>query len=402
MRHAMNLAVAFVTVVAFIAIEASAQPAGTKDQAIQIDQLYIGPDSASTKPVIIDTIGPMDTLVRAWGSPGSLSKPSKWSAKLHFWVRYNNIADDDVVLIQVLKGRKKLGKPTPCRPKGIKKEVQLAFFECKAPRNRDYANMFSSHGQHSIALTYKKPIEGTVFKNFATLKLNVLKLKQGASNNPYVAWGTDHDMKLSVSTIEEKTNNGASGLSGHTGEALQAAFRRGIPYMAVHTWLKREKRVERTKLTCLYKGKKIAESQDVRGQRYDYWSYKKKGSPKRDDARWDQQEYLLYQLHPRPGPGGNKGSWAIPQHWMNENPGDYRCVVTGDGDVIKELFFRVGDDGEIVKPSCQNKSVNTLHTVTLLTAKNHKLADRSYDKKVGRKYGYEGRVRWAKGCPPTK
>jgi len=379
-----------------------AKPKVVKDRVIQPDEIFIGPDVASTKPIIIDTIGPMDTLIRVWGSPGSSSKPSKWSAKLHFWVRYNNIVDDDVVLIQVLKGRKKLGKPTPCRPKGIKAKVQLAYFECLAPRNRDYPNMFNSDGQHTVALTYKKPIEGTVFKNFATLKVSVKKLKKGASNNPNVAWGTDHDMKLTVSTIEEKTNNGGSGLGGHTNESLQAAFRQGIPYMAVHTWLKREKRVERTKLTCMYKGKRVAESQDVGGQNYDYWSYVKKGSPKRDDAKWDQQEYLLYQLHPRPGPGGNKGSWATPQHWMNENPGDYRCVVTGEGDVIKEIYFTVGADGEIVKPTCQAKSFNTLHTVTLLTTKDHKLSDRSYDKKIGRKFGYEGRIKWSRGCPPTK
>ena len=68
----------------------------------------------------------------------------------------------------------------------------------------------------------------------------------------------------------------------------------------------------------------------------------------------------------------------------------------------KELFFKVGADGEIVKPTCQTKSMNTLNTVTLLATRDHILSTVDYDKKVGKQSGFEGRVKWSKSCPPIK
>ena len=72
-----------------------------------------------------------------------------------------------------------------------------------------------------------------------------------------------------------------------------------------------------------------------------------------------------------------------------------------EGEVIKEIYFTVGKDGEVIKPECQLKSANTLSSVTFARTVDKKLSDRKYDKKVGKKYGFEGRVTWAKECPPV-
>ena len=174
------------------------------------------------------------------------------------------------------------------------------------------------------------------------------------------------------------------------------------PSLTVRTWFKKDKGFHPTKITCLYQDKRIDEAQGHKGKEFSYWSYLKKGSMEREQAQWTQHYYQLHSLHPRPNPDGSKGSYSQPQHYLNENPGEYRCVVTGGGAVLKELFFRVGQDGEIVKPACQLKSMNTLHTVTLLAAKDHKLSTVDYDESIGKQSGFEGRVQWAKSCPPKR
>ena len=357
----------------------------------------VGPDAASDKPFIVDTIGAQETTFRAWAHPGTKANPSRWSARLSFFVHYKDAADDDVVVISLHKGKKRLGKPTPCRPKRLYAEAALAAFECEAPKGRDHKDLFSTKGVHTIKLTYRKVIEGKEFANFAVLTVNVEQLKKGASNNPSVSWGESHDGKLTVSTIEEKSQNSNSNSDAFN--ALAAAKGIGVPYMLVSTWFKREKRVERTKMTCMYKGKRIAEAQSTGNSKYSSYTYKKKGSPERIDQAWEQATYFLYAMHPRPDAKGSKGSWSTPQHWLNENPGDYKCVITGDGEIVKELYFKVGADGEVVKPACQRGSMNALKTVTLLRTVNKKLSTVKYDKKVGKKAGYEGRVKWSAGCP---
>ena len=370
------------------------------DKVIALKDVYVGPDVAGDKPWILDTFGKEETIIRAWGSPGTKSKPSRWSAWLKFWVGFKDIANGDMISVQVYLGKKKLGKAHPCKPTVVMADVKLAYFECKTPKDRDWDGLFKTAGVHTLKLTYKKPIEGVTFKDFAVLQLNAKQLKKGASNNPALAWDTDHDMKLTVTTVEEALSSSGRGPTGHAEAAFAAAFRKGISHLRIRTWFKREKRLESTSMTCLYKGKRVAEGRPIGGHNFDYWSYVKKGSPKRDDAKWVQAVYEVGMLKPRPGPGGQKGSWTTEPHWLHENPGEYKCVIVGDGDVIKEIYFTVGEDGAMVKPQCQLQSMNTLTTVTLARTVDKKLSDRKYDKKAGKKYGFHGRVMWPKGCPP--
>ena len=51
---------------------------------ITLDEIYVGPDAGGDKPYLLDIHGREQTLFRAWGSPGSKSKPSRWSAKVKF------------------------------------------------------------------------------------------------------------------------------------------------------------------------------------------------------------------------------------------------------------------------------------------------------------------------------
>jgi len=374
--------------------------APSPQKKISLSDVYVGPDVGKGKPFIVDTIGRKETRFRAWPSPGTKAKPSRWSAKLEFWVKYDQIAGGDVVLIEVLKGRKKLGPPTACRPSKVLGQYQLALFDCKAPKTRKWETLFSSAGDHTINLTYKKPIEGKQFKNFATLHVRVKKLLHGASNNPAVTWGTDYDQTLGVSTIEEAVTSSARNSVGHTMVAMNAAFRKEIAGVVIRTWVKRAERMGSVSLTCLYKGKRVAEGRLINSDDFDYWSFVRKGSPKRDKASWIQLAFDVGMIRFRPGPGGSRGSYGQKPHWLSDSPGEYKCVVLDGGEVVKELFFAVGNEGDIIKPACQLKSMNTLSTVTLLRAKDRKLSDTKYDKAISKKRAFEGRVKWARGCPP--
>ncbi len=372
------------------------QKAPVPVKQVTLDDIYIGPGFSGKGPVIIDSIGQYDTELQAYGHPGTKAKPSRWSLKLKFYIKYENIAQDDAVMIEVLKDGKSLGEPASCQYAKLVKEGQLAYFKCDAPKKgSDFEKLLNTEGEHTVKLTYKKLIEGIEFKDFANFKVNVKQAMQGAANNPSLKWTTDHDMKLSVSTIEEEIPHGTPTDGGITG-AIRFAFQKEDSIMTIRTWFKKDKGYHPTRMACLYKNKRVAEAQGHKGKEYSYWSYLKKGSMERNNSQWTQHYYQLNTLHPRPSPTGPKRDYFF----LNKNPGDYRCVISGGGEVLKELFFKVGADGEIVKSACQLESMNTLHTVTLLAAKNHKLSTVAFDEKAGTRSGFEGRVRWSDSCPP--
>lgn len=369
---------------------------------VTLADIYVGPGVKKKGPVIIDTVGQGDTEFKAYGHPGTKAKLSRWSALLSFYIKYDNIAHDDTVMIEIFKNGKKLREATACQYSNLHKQGQLAYYKCEAPKKRsDYKELFDTDGPHTIKLTYNKLIEGKSFKDFAIFHVTVKQAKQGAANNPSLKWETDHDMKLSVSTIEEEIPHG-SPTDGGIQTAMQFAYQKQEVSTAIRTWLKKDKGHHLTKMTCLYHDKRIDEAKGFKAKEYSYWSYLKKGSMERNDEQWTQYKFQMKSLHPRPFPDGSKGSYSQPQHYLNENPGEYRCVVTGGGKVLKELFFRVGLDGEIVKPACQLESMNTLHTVTLLAAEDKLLSTVDYDKKIGQQSGFEGRVKWSKSCPPNR
>lgn len=384
------------------AIKPPAKKQPVQAKQVTLSDIYIGPGSQEKGPIIIDSVGQYDTEFKAYGHPGTKAKLTRWSALMQFYIKYDNIASDDAVMIDIFKDGKSLGEATSCQYHSLHKEAHLAYYKCEAPKKRsDYEKLFQTDGTHTIKLTYKKLIEGIEFKDFAVFNVTVKKAKQGAANNPSLKWETDHDMKVTVSTIDEEIPH-STPTDGGIKTAIQFAQKRQEHSMVIRTWFKKDKGYHPTKMACLYNGKRIDEAEGHKGKEYSYWSYLKKGSMKRVDEQWTQHYYQMKSLHPRPFPNRSKGSYSQPQHYLNENPGEYRCVATRGGEVLKELFFRVDADGEIVKSGCQLESMNTLHTVTLLATKDHKLSTVDYDKKIGKQSGFEGRVKWSKSCPPSR
>ena len=106
---------------------------------------------------------------------------------------------------------------------------------------------------------------------------------------------------------------------------------------------------------------------------------------------------VLAVRHP---PGGTL-RFAQTSFWPPRH-GEYKCVITGGGKVLKELHFTVDAKGNIAKSPCQAQSMNSPRSITLLTTKLKTPYNAKWDKKLAAKRAYGGGVTWAKGCPPTK
>ncbi len=321
-----------------------------------------------------------------------------WSIRMWFAVKFAGFSSSDFVTAQVYKGKRKLGGVIKCAPR-VLKGWPMALFTCRSEL-RDRKKMYKTAGMHSIKLTYKNLVTNKTFKNFATLKVDVLKLWGGSLTRPAVKWRTNHDMHMPPTTIEERNRGWRSGnrdsfVAEFMTTAMSAMNNSGIGHLVLRTWVKREKYFS-TQATCLYKGKTSGWSPIKNNGRLD-WTVSgrlKKKKKKEFNAKWEELRFNLQGLKFY-NKDGARGSWSKPPHWLNENPGEYTCVITGDGKRIKEIKFTVGKDGRLVKPACQDKRLTTFRTVTLVKAKSSKWGELKWKSKIA----FGGNVAWKKSCP---
>lgn len=362
------------------------------------DQVVTGPGASVEGPALIDFFGPQETTLQAWGSPGTRSKPSMWSVRMQFVVKYKGFTSSDFVTAQIYKGRKKLGRPINCAPH-VLKGWPVAVFKCRSD-HRDRKKMYKTAGAHLIKLSYKNLVLGKTFKNFATLRLDVLKLWGGSLTRPAVMWRTNHDSHMPPSVIVERNTSWRSGhrdsyVAAFMSSAMSAMNNSNPRHLVLHTWVKRNKYFS-TQATCVYKGKPVWEPFRENGRLdWEVSGRLKKGRKAEFKAKWQKLRFLLQGLK-IVNKDGRRGSWSKEPHWLDKNPGEYKCVITGDGKAIKEVYFTVGADGHLVKPACQDKILTTFKDTILVKAKSKKWGELKWNKG---KYAFCGNVKWNKACP---
>ena len=362
-------------------------------------EIMTGPNAAATTPVLVDFFGGSETQVQVWGSPGSSERPSKWSIRMMFAVQYAGFTEADVVTAQIYKGSRKLGKPTNCKPV-VLTPWPIAMFECRS-EFRDAKQMHTSDGAHTIKLSYKNLVMGKTFKNFGDIAFNVFKLWRGSLNKPAVMWRTNYDVHMGPTTIEEFNSNTGGRRSRSKfvktfqGSALSAMDSKSSRLLVLRTWVKRKKYF-RTQATCLYKGKPVGwgTTDNSNSLDFDVSGRKSKRSKTEDKYRWDQLKFSLQGLK-IVGDDGFRGGWSKPPHWLDKNPGSYKCIIIGDGKVLKEVFFDVGADGHVVKAPCQDKLLTTFRSVKLVKAKSKQWGERKWTRSTA----FGGVVQWKKSCP---
>lgn len=186
--------------------------------------------------------------------------------------------------------------------------------------------------------------------------------------------------------------------TGGFGDARAADYA-AKPFLRL--WFKSvgEDRTPRLKATCFYKGKKVGETPNNQVRtpswnNYKYWTFKKKKSV---TVEWQEYGFPLRGMVHRPGDRDQVRSDKV--HFLDQNPGEYRCVISGAGNILAELFFTVGEKGVVEKPACQEGSLRALPNVSIIKVVRKKGFTAPYSKKAAGKPEMLSHGKWAKGCP---
>jgi len=358
---------------------------------------FIGPDVSKDKPFVVDTVGQRWTRFGVLNTPGPSKggkrQPTRYRITAEFVVYYQDMAPDDVVLIQPTKGGKKLGPPKLCKMT-VFSDMSVAAVECDThPENYpDYKTLYSAAGDIDIKVTYRRVIEGKEFKNFESLLLRTIKLPQHGTVP--AEWGADHDMELGPSIIQQYSTAG-----NRWGDVLYDAWNTSAsylpgPYVMMRTMFKTNGSGGQERVACIHGGKRIFEGKVQHDWSASVESWK---GNDRDTSSWRLGVIYMTNILSRPMSHTGDGVYILRDH-----PGEYKCVITGGGEVLKELYFTVNAKGHMVKPPCQAQSITAPHSITLPTTKLNKPYNKKWDKKLAAKRAYGGGATWTKGCPPTK
>jgi hypothetical protein len=360
-----------------------------------------GGAAAEGAPLLMDTIGVSETEITVEGL--SNSKPA-WVPGYKFIVQYDGYDQNDVVLVQWKQGGKAIGKPAPCAAKAFVRETQvnpqtpmvpvnLAAFDCTHPKE----SAISQGGAFTLTLVYKHTLADKT-SPLGTLEGTAIELKQGAQNKQISTWTGSHDHRLTGATVEENVNTGrdtgrnleAAMLQHH--EAERAAKLGGPTHYTIRFWTKYKQGGPVTmNMSCLLDGKPVVEANQTHGETRSYWTFKGKD---KDNVAWAQQEFQFYKSRIYKQ-ADEPGVWQWSEH-----PGEYRCVATSGGEIVKEVMFTIGADGKFVDSPCQAQ-IRTLRHIHLARTKDKATSNTPVDAKAAKK-GYFGRVTWGAGCPGGK
>lgn len=286
-----------------------------------------------------------------------------WSPHWHIFVNFEGAESDDMLVLQHFKGKKKWGKEVKCRMKKAPSSYSdgLAYFDCMDKDNYQQKKA----GAFSTQVTYKAVGEGKTYENVRELKYNVVGFKSDNMKKPSPGWVVDNDWRLGDATI-----------SMHRNEPHRAS---------VELWFKSDRNNRpKPKMRCYHGETKIDTGDRPRKQlETEYRFYKK---DKDTTIVWQQYRFSLTKLWYDGDPDGEPDV-----HVLDKNPGDYKCTVTNDGDIVKTVSFKVGDDGKIVQSKCAAVPEKKYTFVKVESAKG---ADYKYAAKAYAKSAYWG----AGGC----
>jgi len=358
---------------------------------------FTGPDVGKGKPYVVDTVGDLWTNLWVRNIPsykGSKQQPWRYMIYAKFLVYYKDMAPEDVVLIQPMKGSKKLGPPKVCSMNFFS-DIPLAGVDCQTHSNDPaYSDLYSVGGDIEVQLIYRRVLEGTEIKNFETLHMRLVSLPQPGTTPPQ--WGPDYDGELGRSTIQQYTEGGVlRGWSGPVYEAWNTSVSHEPgPRVMIRTMFKSNGSLGSMTATCLHDGKRI-----WNGEVQNRWDASNKAIKGNnwDTASWHLGVIYMNGVLSRPMQGYSDDVYVLSEH-----PGDYKCVITGGGAALKELYFTVDEKGFIVKPPCQERSITAPRSITVIRATLKKPYPIKWDKTLATKRAYGGGATWAKGCPPAK
>jgi hypothetical protein len=334
-----------------------------------------------TAPVSLDKWGRYHVNINPYMPNPSPPKGKKvtWVPKVYLVFRIADPESDDVALLQHYRGKKKWGPELKCKagtpiprrgPGGKTLGYSMVPFTCLM--DEKYA--ISKTGTFSVNVSYKQTGMGKVHKNLGryTYQIKTFNMIWPGKRPPIKNFYADHDFRM--------------------GEAW--LYQKGDGQLQIWSWFKYGRnggnKVQGGRMRCFVGDKKLKfyESPTRRTEIYfDHYPNRKTHNM----TKWG----LWYWWTGRVGEGNGLD-------FLKANPGKYRCTLTQDGEMAREFFFEVGEEGRVKPSPCEKageaKGVRLLADEHMIKMTFKKGADIKFNKKAFKKSGLYGRG-WLPGCP---
>lgn len=277
-------------------------------------------------PIVLDKWSRYHTNITIYEKAGRTADGSTdynnfvWVPKMDVVVQMTDPEDDDIVIIQHYKGDKEWGKAIKKPAANITKRDGKNYSLVTVSSMMDESEATSETGAFSVKVSYKQVGLGKLHENLATYVYTVKNCNNGwTSKGQIKGFYVDHDFRL--------------------GEAW--LYRTSDGNIHLWTWFKYDRKTEELvrngRMRCYGPDKK----------------FKFHDNPTRRTEN-THENYTSQKDHTQTNWG--LWYWWVPRvegvpagDFLRSNPGDYRCVLTQDGDISREFYFTVGADGEIVR-----------------------------------------------------
>lgn len=398
--------------------------------AIALCFLFSSVAIAKVKPTLVHLIGGKQTHVTATGFRKVDRKKKAtfmWCPKVYFFVKYDNIEPEDAVSVQLLnKKMKKMGQPFTCKPKHLfadlklsygnkkadsnAKQLPMAQYECGPSKDQCKQDAVAKLGNYHLSFTYKKPTEGEEIKDFARLGFKIVQALHGWAKHPEKTYAVDNDFLTGLTTIEEFVFQTPKKPADLRNAQIAVVGHRHIePKVMIRTWFKYDSSPKVSKIICKYKGKRIAQTGPFNGDEYSFMVRPK--DKKANDLvkvylkRFDFRLENVFFRHPREEPKKNrrvKKHYKMPKHYLSENPGEYKCMILGESELLRVVHFKIGGKGKVISNGC-NEAIAKLPHVSFIKTEEKK-GDYIHKAKLkasprSKNTAFYMDVKWPKGCP---
>jgi len=385
---------------------------------------------AQEKPTLVHTVGGKQTHVGLKGFRKVNRKKKTtfmWCPTAYFLVKYDNIEPEDVVSVQLLnKRKKKLGKPFICKPRYLFADLKLKYgnkkadrgakplpmaqYECSPPRDQCKKDAQAKTGEFFLSLTYKKPTEGEEMKDFARLAFNVRRAFHGWNKHPEKNYAVDQEWLHGMTTVEEYVFQMAKKPADlRNAQIAVVGHRHAEPMVMIRSWFRFDASPKVSKIICKYKGKRIAQTGAFHGDKFSFMARnrdkKAEDLVKVHTKRFDFKLHNVFVRPPREAPKKNrrvKKHYKMPKHYLSKNPGAYKCMILGEGELLRKVHFKVGAGGKIIGNGCGEDLARLPH-VTFVRAEEKKkdyIANAKLKaSKWSAKNAFYQPASWPAGCP---
>jgi len=283
----------------------------------------------------------------------------------HFYFMVENAESDDIITAQYFEGTKPLGAELKC-PVTVE---DISGSSAKLAVTHNCAPDLDKHGlsraaKFTVKIGYRQTAAGTSSPNLAEYTFSTVGHAGAGGTKEF---HIDYDFRLGEAWTHITSDGNLN---------LFAWFKEGRTA---------ETSASKGKMRC-FLGDKKWEFSEMTNSRWahEYDDYAKaKGDPAK--VRWTFQYFF---------PTGDAATW------IKENPGDYRCVYTRNGEAEREFFFAI-KNGAVVKPKCQSGAkalISTPPSTTYIKQVVKTAQDLKYDAGAYAKSALFGKAGVAAAC----